>query len=117
MNPAITRRTLDTYRRRFHLLDWRIQGREVGGVPEDGHEGDVEMNIDYLEATITLYPDSVAARNGDCFDVVVHEFGEIIAAQACSVLPAKVYDSELMVRVRDRFAEHFSLIFKGIDQK
>jgi len=117
VNPSITPKNIDTYRRRVHLLDWRIRGSEVEGVPDDGHLGDVEINPDYREAVITIYPDAVAAsRDANCDEVVVHEFGEIIAAQACAVLTGKVYDSEAMVRVRDRFAEHFALIMEGWDR-
>ncbi len=117
MDPSLSRKSLDFYQRRFHLLDWRIRGREVEGVPDDGHLGDVDLEIDYRTATITIYPDAIAnSRDTNSWDVVVHEFGEIIAAQACVVLPGKIYDSEAMVRVRDRFAEHFALIMEAWEQ-
>lgn len=86
-----------------------------GYIPDDAHLGDCEIHPDYKTATILLYPDAIAydARSTESA-VLLHEFGEIVAAQACSILSEETYNSDALVRVRDRFAEQLSLIMEPL---
>lgn len=119
MKPSTLKKAAAEYQRTFHLTDWRITARSVEGfIPDDGHLGDCDPNVDYRTATILIYPAAIAvAANGDEFDVLVHEFGEIVAAQACGILPDEQFGSDIMMRVRDRFAEHLMRIVGSLERK
>ena len=117
-NGSVSKKSADATTQRMKelcwLTDWRITTKVVPGfVPDDGHLGDAEITADYKTASITLYPDAIAA-DPKCteLDVLVHEFGEIIAAECCLILAQETYESDSLVRVRDRFAEHFALIME-----
>ena len=107
------RRDITRLKEIFHLKDWRIRVREAPGTPD--RCGDVDIEPDFRVATITLYPEVIAASHWDNLeDTLIHEFGEIVAAQASCILPADLFDSDQMMRVRDRLAEHLTMIVKEL---